>query len=169
VVQHQAAGAFEEAASLLVPGQVQHAAYDKPRVTHDRVDDFLAPLIAAVLGMHGVQHDRAVRMEAHPVVGEHRVGLDGPIGILGHAYRHALRGQRGGEGVEFGQRAIGNARGLPGVLKTVGTGGLRVVAEVPGPDHQDGAGTLKTSSAPDFPSLHYRLLHLVPGRHNSRA
>jgi hypothetical protein len=40
-------------------------------------------------------------------------------------------------------------------LKTIGDGGLRVVSEMPGANHQDSGGTLaRRAFPPGFPTLH---------------
>ena len=149
------------------------AAHLETGFAHHRVDDFRAPLGAAVLGVHRIQHHGAVGVEAHPVVRKHGVGLARGVGVRHHAYTDALRGQRRGESVEFPQCPLRDFAGdtailTAGLLEAIGAGGLRVEAEVFRANHQNGAGALRrAAAAPEFPTLHYRLLHPGRGRHNS--
>jgi hypothetical protein len=104
VVQHQAAGAFEVAAGLFVVREIQHACDLETRIPGDGLDDLGPALHAPILGVHGIQHHGAIRMEAHPVVGKHGVGFARAVGVLGHADSDALALERGHERIEFRER-----------------------------------------------------------------
>src|SRR6185369_3003925 len=173
VVQHQAASAFQESTRFLMIGEIEDAAHLESRFAHHRVDDFGAALCATVLSVHRIQHHGAVSVEAHPVVWENGVGFGRDVGVRYHTYTDALRSQRRGESVEFAQCPLRDFDGGTAILgacllESIGPGGLRVEAEVFRANHQNGAGALRrAAAAPEFPTLHNRLLHLLGGRHNS--
>ena len=82
-------------------------------------------------------------MEAHPVVGKHRVGL-GRYRIVGRDYHaHARLAQRRGERRELLERSGLGALVGGAVLKGIAGGGLWIESEPGRPDHEDGGGALR--------------------------
>ena len=130
-----------------VPAQVEEVPHLEAAAPDGKVDDLLAPLGAAAGVRQRVDHQRAVGMEAHPVVGEHRIGLAAVRTVLGDAHLDALAGQRAGELLELAPRGFGISRGgaRSGVLEGVGGGGLGVEAEGLRTHHQHRARALGRS------------------------
>src|SRR6185503_18635614 len=70
-------------------------------------------------------------------------------------------------GVEFRLRLGGGVVGSSGLLETVASRRLGVVAEMFRPNHEDRGRALRGAAALRISTLHCRLLHPVSGRHNS--
>ena len=76
MIEHEAARALEEAAAAFFDAESRCAAARRnPSCCLHRIDHRFAPFGTAHRIVHGIQHHGAIGVEAHPVVGEHGIGL----------------------------------------------------------------------------------------------
>ena len=73
VIEHDTAGAFQEAPGQLVVAEVEQPRHGKAAPLLERDEQFHAALEPAARRQHRVEHDRPVVMQADPVVREHAV------------------------------------------------------------------------------------------------
>ncbi len=139
VIEHDAAGAFEVPMLELMVREIEQARDGVVTALHQLLQQLRSPLAAPRRREHRVQHDRAVVVEAHPVVRKHGIRAAGLRPVLEHVHRHTGGAQGGDHGVELvhgGRRQprIGR-RGTE--LEVVAVAGLGVPAESRRPDHHD--------------------------------
>ena len=138
-IQDHAPGGFQEMAVGLVMGQVHDFPHLESQLRMQLFDDVRAPLAATILCLHGIQHDRAVRMKADPVVGKYRVRRVGLARVVEHDHVDACFAQRRCQALEFRQGRLlllgGRRVGLG--LEIVRIRRLRIALKALWPDHQD--------------------------------
>ncbi len=110
VIEHEAAGSLEIPALALVCGQIEGAHDAIAGGRGNLVEDFAAPLRPAVRSLHRIQYNGAVRVPAHPVVRENRVGLHRLGRVIDYASVDALAAQRSHHGVELLERVLAGLR-----------------------------------------------------------
>ena len=103
-IEHQAAGTFEELALLLVLRQVDQLRHPKAVTCAQLVEQLRPPLQPPILGKHRIQHDRAVGMEADPVVRKDRIRRMRVGSVFEHVHVDAGLAQASRQGVELAQR-----------------------------------------------------------------
>jgi hypothetical protein len=81
-------------------------------------------------------------VKTDPVVGKHRVGLAGLVGVRRDADGDAFAGQRRGERVEFRLRLQAGLLRTTGALEAIAGRGLGVEPEVSRANHEHRARTL---------------------------
>jgi hypothetical protein len=155
MIQDQASRALEKAAGLLVGGEIDGPPDLEARLARHGLEDVGTPLDAAVPGLHRIEHDGAVGVEAHPVVREQRIGFPRLLRIFHHAHAHALRAERGGERVELRAGLRSDVAGANRMLKAIAGGGLGVEAERLRANHENRARALRRAeNARNFGLLH---------------
>ena len=138
-VEHEAAGAFEERAARLELAEIHDARNPVAMLGAERAEHVGAPLEAAARRLHRIQHGRAVRVQAEPVVGEHLVGRRGTALARERVHAHARGGECDREPVELTCGARRNVRvAAGGALEVVRLRRLGVCGEADRPDHQHG-------------------------------
>ena len=142
-IEHEAAGALEILAARLERREVDDARDPIAVLVAQRVDELRRPLAAPVRREQRIEHRRAVRVKAHPVVREHLVRQVRVARARERMHANARRSERHGETVELAGSACRDVsiRGRRD-LKAVRARGLGVRGEARGPDHQHGIGRL---------------------------
>src|SRR5437660_3269262 len=133
VIQHQTAGPLEKPALCFVMGEIENTRDAEACVLDDLLDHFGPALASTALGLHRIQHQRTVRMKAHPIVGKHRIRLRRVGGILHGTDGDALTLESPSEALELRARLLTRARTgtrpFSRPLPLVGQSGSWVVVE----------------------------------------
>jgi len=147
VIEHHAAGALEESLAELVMREIEQTRDRVWAAHHEVLQQLRPPLAAPRRCKHGIQHDRAVVVKAHPVVREHRVGAARLRSIFNHVDRDSRAAQRRDQTIELRQRCRREPRivGRASRLEAIAVVGFRVPAEGRRPDHEGGPGGLSAS------------------------
>jgi hypothetical protein len=138
-IEDHAAGAFQEMSCVFVVGQVDDLPHLETELGIEPVDDIGAPLAAAVLRLHGIEHDGAVRVKADPVVGKYRVRCMRLERIVEHVNLYPGAAQDRNQALELRQRRpllLGRGR-IRCRLESIRIRRLRIALEARRPDHQD--------------------------------
>jgi hypothetical protein len=83
-------------------GEIHRARNMKAMRLGKRVDQFHATFGATIFSQHGIEHDAAIGVKAHPVVGEDRIGCMGFRRVIENIHVHARIIQRCSQAIEFG-------------------------------------------------------------------
>src|SRR5258708_8514043 len=118
----------------------------KSAVAHDLLQTLVAALPAAIRRQHGIERDRAIMVQAHPIIGENGIRLPRFVAIGGDEHLHTGALQSARQAVEFAQRRLLwiVSRSLSRLhLEGITGGGLRIAAKTRRPHHKHGPGALR--------------------------
>jgi len=169
-VQHQAPGAFEETAVLLVAGEIDHA-LDREAAPFEKLANLAEPLPLEPprRRRHRIENQGSVGMGRHPVVGEYRVGLCRLGRVVEQQHLDTCVRELARQCLELGQGSLREFRVAGGAGEDIGACGLGVEAERRRADEKDGACGLRfhpddvAAAAPDVNQSTILQLRDLPG------
>src|SRR5262249_8262554 len=138
MVQHQAPGAFEVLPLALEARQVDEPLHLERQLADDRIEYLLPPLGPAARALEWIEHDRAVLVKAHPVVGEARIGLRRMHRVVDRANAQPFAQECPDELLELRTGDVRRIRDLISlrVLEGIGERGFGIEPEGLRPDHE---------------------------------
>ena len=139
-IEHQAARAFEEFLLRFPMRKIDGARNTESMMHVERFDDVETPFESSIGRHHRIEHDRAVRVKAHPVVREDGIGGVRLRSVVEDMNVDACGIECARQCVELCKRAALHVLGLgTELLKAIRSGGLLVSRKTHRANHEHGA------------------------------